>query len=451
MQYSKYVHLFEVDDDVIALYHSLLIRTVFISSSESELITNYFESGIINDSNTSEIVKYLYTNYFIVDNNEDDESLYHKCVEMISEPAISNAYIVVTENCNFNCKYCFIANAVQGDKPIKVMSKETATKAVELLQRTYEQQQHSYDKTITFYGGEPLLNFDIIKHFIDEVNRIKQEKYWPSDVKYALITNGSLITKDILQSIKDYGIALSISYDVDKVSHSLRVDKSGKNSYDVVRQKINLCRKESIPFSLSITITDELLKNKDVLLPEIIKMSPLTIAFNLLIPNKETKQSDNYYEFATDFMIEAFSKLRGIGLYEDRIMRKVHSFKENKMHLYDCCAGGGNQYVIAPDGMIGICHGYLNNRKYFSGNVNDKDFDFRKNSDYKYWKERTPLLMQQCMGCECLSICGGGCPYAADYMYGSIYELDTRFCIHAKKVLKWLINDLYQHVKCSHE
>ena len=169
MQYSKYVHLFEVDDDVIALYHSLLIRTVFISSSESELITKYFESGIITDANTSEIVKYLYTNYFIVDNNEDDESLYHRCVEMISEPAISNAYIVVTENCNFNCKYCFIANAVQGDKPIKVMSKETATKAVELLQRTYEQQQHSYDKTITFYGGEPLLNFDIIKHFIDEV------------------------------------------------------------------------------------------------------------------------------------------------------------------------------------------------------------------------------------------------------------------------------------------
>ena len=93
MQYSKYVHLFEVDDDIIALYHSLLIRTVFISSSESELIANYFESGIINDANTSEIVKYLYTNYFIVDNNEDDESLYHKCVEMISEPAISNAYI----------------------------------------------------------------------------------------------------------------------------------------------------------------------------------------------------------------------------------------------------------------------------------------------------------------------------------------------------------------------
>jgi len=326
------------------------------------------------------------------------------------------------------------------------MTKEVATKAVMLLQRTYEKQQHSYDKTITFYGGEPLLNFDIIKFFMDEVNRVKKEHYWPDDVKYALITNGSLLTKDILQSIKEYGIALSISYDVDKESHSQRIDKTGNDSYDVVKQKIALCNEMNVPFSLSITITDILLRHRDTILPEILKLSPLTIAFNLLIPNKETLQNDNYYEDATDFMLETFGQLRAIGMYEDRVMRKVHSFKENKMHLYDCCASGGNQYVIAPNGTIGICHGYLNNRKYFSANVSDLAFDFREHSDYKYWKERTPLLMPQCQDCECLSICGGGCPYAADYMYGSIYELDTRFCIHAKKVLTWLIKDLYHHI-----
>ncbi|WP_251621698.1 radical SAM/SPASM domain-containing protein [Odoribacter lunatus] len=446
MQYSKYVHTFPVEDNVVALYHALLIRTVFVTNQESQQINLFFEKGTTNDHVTVEMINYLYTNYFVVNNDEEDSALYSKCMDMIAEPAISNAYIVVTENCNFNCKYCFISNAVQNVYPVKVMTKEVATNAVMLLQRTYEKQQHSYDKTITFYGGEPLLNFDIIKFFMDEVNRIKQEHYWPDDVKYALITNGSLLTKDILQSIKEYGIALSISYDVDKESHSQRIDKTGNDSYDVVKQKIALCNEMNVPFSLSITITDTLLRHRNTVLPEILKLSPLTIAFNLLIPNKETLQNDNYYEEATDFMLETFGQLRTIGMYEDRIMRKVHSFKENKMHLYDCCASGGNQYVIAPDGTIGICHGYLNNRKYFSAKVSDSEFDFREHPDYKYWKKRTPLLMPQCQDCECLSICGGGCPYAADYMYGSIYELDTRFCIHAKKVLTWLIKDLYHHI-----
>lgn len=446
MQYSKYVHSFLVDDDIIALYHALLIRTVFITNQEAQQISLYFEKGSTDDKSIIETVNYLYTNYFVVNNEEEDRVLYSKCIDMISEPAISNAYIIVTENCNFNCKYCFISDAVQNAKLVKVMSKDVATKTVMLLQRTYEKQQHSYDKTITFYGGEPLLNFNIIKFFMNEVNRIKKEHYWPSDVKYALITNGSLLTKNILQTIKECGIALSISYDVDKESHSNRIDKMGNNSYDVVKQKIALCNEMEIPFSLSITITDTLLKHKDEILPEILVLSPLTVAFNLLIPNKGILQNDNYYKDATDFMLDTFCQLRTIGIYEDRIMRKVHSFKENKMYLYDCCASGGNQYVIAPDGTIGICHGYLNNRKYFSSNVSDTKFDFREHPDYQYWKKRTPLLMPQCQECECLSICGGGCPYAADYMYGSIYELDTRFCIHAKKVLAWLIKDLYHHI-----
>ncbi len=446
MQYSKYVHSFPVESNIIALYHALLIRTVFITSQEAQEIRLYFENGMTDNNALTNTINYLYTNYFVVNNEEEDGALYSKCIELISEPAISNAYIVVTENCNFNCKYCFISNAVQNAHPVKVMTKEVASKAVMLLQRTYEKQQHSYDKTITFYGGEPLLNFDVVKFFIDEINRIKKEHYWPEDVKYALITNGSLLTKDILQSIKDYGIALSISYDVDKESHSLRLDKTGGDSYAMVKQKIILCQEMDVPFSLSITITDTLLKHKETILPEIMALSPLTIAFNLLIPNKEITQNDNYYQEATDFMLKAFCRLREVGMYEDRIMRKVHAFKENKMHLYDCCASGGNQYVIAPDGAIGICHGYLNNRKYFSANVLDLDFDFRKHADYKHWKNRTPLLMPQCQDCECLNICGGGCPYAADYMHGSIYELDTRFCIHAKQVLIWLIKDLYHQI-----
>ncbi len=284
MRYSKYVHIFHVENDVVALYHALLIRTVFLKQSEAQQINAYFKTNRVDHDALLDVIQYLCANYYIVANDEEDRELYGKCIELISPPAISNAYIVVTENCNFNCKYCFISNAVQTPGVTKVMTEEVARQAVRLLQRTYERQQTPYDKTITFYGGEPLLNFDVIRFFMEEVERTKKQGYWPSDVRYAMITNGSLLTKEILESLQKYGIALSISYDVDKESHAQRVDKNGNSSYELVRQKIALCHETEVPFSLSITLSETLLKRKGEILPEILNLSPSTIAFNLLIP-----------------------------------------------------------------------------------------------------------------------------------------------------------------------
>jgi len=445
MQYSKYTHFYNLGSDYIGVFHSLLVRTVFLSKQEKADIDAYLVEGKALSDDVKETANYLYSNYYLISSDGEDQELYRQCVEMIFPPAISNAYIVVTENCNFNCKYCFISDIVSANDKNKVMTKAVAKASVELLQRTYERQQHDYDKTITFYGGEPLLNFEIIQYFMHEVDRVKASAYWPDDVKYAIITNGSLLTKTHIDFLKQNDIALSISYDVDRLSHANRINRSGNDTFDVVRNNIQLCINEKMPYSLSITMSENTLRNRETVLQEVLSLEPLTIAFNMLIPNKHLIPSSTYYEEATDFMIECFKQLRQKGLYEDRMMRKVQAFIDNKLYLYDCCASGGNQFVIAPDGSIGICHGYLNNRKYFSANVLDENFDFQENPDYAYWKKRSPVFMPECQNCECLGICGGGCPYAADYMHGSIYALDDRFCIHAKKVLKWLVNDLFEH------
>ena len=446
MQFSKYTHFYDVGNETIGVFHSLLIRTVFLTKHEKEALDSYLENETPLNDDSKETINYLFSNYYLVNSEAEDEEIYRQCVDLIYPPAISNAYIVVTENCNFNCKYCFISERVSANAANKVMTEEVAKASVELLQRTYERQQHEYDKTITFYGGEPLLNLDIIKYFMQEVERMKSSAYWPSDVKFAMITNGSLLNKESIAFLRENNIALSISYDVDKHSHANRTSRLGQETFDVVRNNIQLCIDEKMPYSLSITISEDTMRNREAVLQEILALKPLTIAFNMLIPNHHLTPSDTYYEDATDFMIECFKRLRQKGIYEDRMMRKVQAFIDNKLYLYDCCASGGNQFVIAPDGSIGICHGYLNNRKYFSANVLDKNFDFRNNPVFAYWKQRSPIFMPECQDCECLGICGGGCPYAADYMHDSIYALDNRFCVHAKKVLRWLVKDLYEQI-----
>ena len=148
---------------------------------------------------------------------------------------------------------------------------------------------------------------------MEEVERIKAQGYWPSDVKYALITNGSLLTKDILEALQKYGIALSISYDVDKESHAQRVDKNGNNSYDLVRQKIALCHDLGAPFSLSITISETLLKRKDEILSEIFKH----VAIDYCIQSFDTQQTKP----------EERTLLRGSNGFHDR---SIQPFKKNR-------------------------------------------------------------------------------------------------------------------------
>lgn len=170
MQFSKYAHFYDVGNDTIGVFHSLLIRTIFLTKNEKESIDLYLDNETPMCDNLKKTVNYLFSNYYIVNSEAEDDNLYQQCVNLIYPPAISNAYIVVTENCNFNCKYCFISERVSANATNKVMTQDVAKASVELLQRTYERQQHEYDKTITFYGGEPMLNLDIIKYFMQEVN-----------------------------------------------------------------------------------------------------------------------------------------------------------------------------------------------------------------------------------------------------------------------------------------
>ena len=150
MKLSKYTYEFKINNEITALYHALLVRVVFIKINEIAALKEFLNGNAPKCDAEKETINYLFTNYFIVRDSKEDDLLYNKCIDLISPSAISNAYIVVTENCNFNCKYCFISKIVQKDAPSKTMTPEVAKKAVALLQRTYEHQQSAYDKTITF-------------------------------------------------------------------------------------------------------------------------------------------------------------------------------------------------------------------------------------------------------------------------------------------------------------
>lgn len=451
MKYSKYVFFYTINDHYVGIYHSLLVQVVYLSNKEKEQVDYCLETQSYSKTNVENIIEYMLSNHFLVQSENDDCNLLQQCIGKINmiQPSIANVYLIVTEECNFRCKYCFISDAVKSNRKTKNMSNYVVEASVKLLQKIYEDSATEFDKSITFYGGEPLLNFGAIKRFFEIVSVEAIMSRWPTNINYSIITNGSLLDKEHISFCKENNIKLCISYDVDRRTHSTRISKNGECTYDIVRRNIELCNMEKIDIGLSVTISEDTIRCKDQIINEIVEINPVSLGFNLLLPNNGIVPSNTYYEEATNFMISCFMVFREKGIYEDRIMRKVNAFTNRILYPYDCCACGANQLVLAPDGQVGICHGFLNDRKYFSGNVFDESFDFKSNPDYFLWKNRSPLFMPECQGCDCLGICGGGCAYAAHYKHGSINELDERFCIQSKTILKWLINEVYDKTKMS--
>ena len=95
---------------------------------------------------------------------------------------LNSAWLLVTNNCNLKCKYCWRTQLYKEDIT-KDMSIETADKAMEFIQKNGEE-----GAAITFFGGEPLLNFDLIKYIM--------QKY--PTLNYTIYTNSTLLSDEII-------------------------------------------------------------------------------------------------------------------------------------------------------------------------------------------------------------------------------------------------------------
>ena len=191
----------------------------------------------------------------------------------------------------------------------------------------------------------------------------------------------------------------------------------------------------------------EALKEGNLLFDLIDKYQIKSMGFNILLTDSVYSVPEQYFIDVSQFIVDAFKIFRDKGIYEDRIMRKVNAFVEHKLHFQDCAAEGGNQLVVAPDGEVGLCHGYLSTRETFVTNVNDIDFDMTTDPVFLDWNKRTPFNMPQCENCMALGTCGGGCALNAKANGKSIWDLDERFCVHAKATIEFLIWDLFEQIK----
>ncbi len=142
----------------------------------------------------------------------------------------------LTHRCNLDCTYCCFGKHYSRYRhhDAKAMSREIAEQAIR-----YHLDMSNSGRTVTFYGGEPLLEFDLLQHCVAYAERYSREtgREMP---RFSLTTNGTLLTDEILHFFVEHDFSVLISLDGDKESHDrFRVFKgSGRGTFDVVEKNM---------------------------------------------------------------------------------------------------------------------------------------------------------------------------------------------------------------------
>lgn len=357
-------------------------------------------------------------------------------------------YLIFNTNCNLACKYCYIEKSKEINFSHNSMSKKTFEEVMNYLGDLvmYQRKINQNKKKLTFiyYGSEPLMSK---KYFVKSLKVIedicKKNSIVPD---FQITTNGTLLDKEIAENLKKYKVKISISLDGKKeINDIMRVDINGNGTYNRVIDGINLLKQFRIPFGISCTINRHNVKCFNECANHLISLGATSIGFNILLSARNDKIPMISLEDLNDKLLDASENLNKLGYYEDRIQRKVEAF--NKLPRFKDCGGVGNQLVFFPNGDLGTCEAYLCSKSSKIGNIESlKVEDIQENPIIKYWTERYPLNMKECLYCPCLGICGGGCPFNAETLsQKNIYERDKPFCVHTDKALNWLLKKSIQN------
>ncbi len=453
LQTTTYLQVVHLTEDV-AIYHSLFGRLCVVEDRVLKLLDlfkkpcsgqevlstsdDYSEEEVIN------FIDFFKINGYLVEPGFDEYSIVKKDIEKRREDIdigkqISVLQLVISNNCNFQCDYCFINHIyssperfqAQESRENKVMTTDGAKAYIEEIIKLII---NAGKKTLSlqFFFFFPLLNWKVIKFVLDNFG---DGKKYGIQMNYTIVTNGSLFTEEIVDYFKKYNVPVILSFDS---PHSKeRVLSNGKGSVKVITQGLELLRDNGNKVVFNSVLCDD---NFDYFSNDIVDFAleygvrEIGVLLDLEPAFYKNRNYEDIVGKLYDLYTYGVDKGVAITGYWHAIFQGLVSYDALRERGYKSCSATGCQLSVEPRGDVFACKGSSG----FFGNIL-KPEELLASENYKKYAMRAFRNAPECERCEIENFCSGFCLGPLEKKYNKINVIEPNACIVYKSITKKLI------------
>lgn len=377
----------------------------------------------------------LEKNAFVFDSSIEaflNEYRYHmvNAKQYLYQPTQLHIFVVSTA-CNMQCVYCQAQNG--NTLPDEYMSKDVAKAAVDIALQSPAQSLH-----FEFQGGEPLLNFDVIR-FIVEYSKKKSNG---KEIHYSIVSNLTMISDEMIEYIINNRIGISTSLDGPEILHNLnRPYRNGRVTYKDVKQKIKLLQSKGIIVGAIQTATKNSFQYPKEIIDEYVWSGFNRVLLRSLTPlgcanarweeiGYEPEEFLSFYKTAFDYLIDL--NLQGTYIVEGIaaifLSKIIEGISMNYMELRSPCGASIGQIAYYCNGNIYTCDegrmiSEMGDESFCIGNVFKSNYSELMDSKRCKGICSSSILesIPSCCDCVYQPYCGV-CPAVNFALYGDLYE-----------------------------
>ena len=325
----------------------------------------------------------------------------------------------VAHTCNLNCSYCFAAQGkYQGERA--VMSFEVGKRALDFL---IENSGSRRNLEVDFFGGEPLMNFDVVKQLVAYAREVEKEK--GKNFRFTLTTNGVLIDDDVIDFANREMSNVVLSLDGRKEIHDrFRVDYNGVGSFDRIVPKFQKLveARGNKNYYMRGTFTHanpDFLKDIEEMLNlgfTELSMEPVVCASDdpSALTAEEMPIEKHQYEKLAELMLKRYKEGKPFTFYHYMIDLSGGPCIYKRV---SGCGSGTEYMAVTPWGDLYPCHQFVGDEKFKLGSV----FEGVTNKSVQdEFASCNVYSRKECDNCWAKLYCSGGCAANAYHATGSV-------------------------------
>ncbi|HLP57776.1 MAG TPA: radical SAM protein [Candidatus Deferrimicrobium sp.] len=363
----------------------------------------------------------------------------------VEETGMGKLILVMTNQCNLRCTYCLANNEKKDEKKDGKkdgnphggahMSPAIAREAVDFFLQQMGDKKHA---VISFYGGEPLLNFDCIKETVSYAG--EKAGLLGKTVEYSVSTNGLLLTDSIIDYLVSHRFAIGLSLDGGRRVHDAnRVFPDGSGSFDRVAGNLKKLIRENADVTIQTVISGAHLNLRQAV-EELHALGVKNFRMNYCrLQGGEIEWASQFAVFKQNYddLIEGIMINGGKGGKDCFSLLPLNFFTlfqqiEKKELQQNSCTGGMTQVVVGVNGDFWPCENCLGQAAFALGNL-QTGFD----------RGIIPRLAEvgigtsaDCRQCWARYLCGGPCPLACYEKNHTFHEPEMTNCIMKRHFLE---------------